>query len=588
IPWNLLRAASVAAALSVVALIVAKPDLVFGGLSVGPNGLPAARWGPLHGPLVVVPYFVSFAAALAALHAAARRAPTPATRGRAATTLAGLGLYLAFASGNHLAYFAVSGPDLLYAALFAATAAGVLGAVRAWAVAAREAPTPREQRIAGRVAVLLAVPLVWGAVEGLLASGPFPRANTVGLWRLAGVGIVAYGILRHSYVDLPERARRGATFTAGIAGSAALGAAAFGATGILAGGAAPGVVGLAVFAATVAPAVTTAQRLLGRASRSRGDADALLYGQRIETYRSALEAAIARSTLGEEREFLESLRARLRISPDEDRLLQHYARSAVLLPRGRSRGAAYDRLRLLGEGAEGRTYLARDRARDALVVLKEPLARWHRDPRLREAAIREARLAAKVRHPNVVRVLDVAEEEGRPVLVLEYLDGGSLADHLEARGKLPWREAVEIASQLASGLSAVHAAGIVHRDVKPSNILFASDGTVKLADFGIALRDDAGRSLLSAVVGPSGTVSYLATEVRDGRSRGNERTDLYAAAAVLHECLTGLPPAEDGVASEIEGPAALRAFLSRGLDPDPFRRPAAARQFLEDLSKVVP
>src|SRR5581483_7230907 len=279
------------------------------------------------------------------------------------------------------------------------------------------------------------------------------------------------------------------------------------------------------FAALIAggslfPAVRFTRRLFGVQPRtSTRAADDAVYGQRIDAYRAALEASFARDSMEEDADFLGALRERFGISEAEDRVLRHYAKSSVIVARDRKASEAFERLRLLGEGGGGRTWLARDRQRDRLVVLKEPLQQWQQDPQTREAVLREARLAAKVRHPNVVSVEEVVEGKGSPIIVMEYLEGGSLSDLLRSRGTLPWREAVPLVIDVARGLEAVHSAGIVHRDVKPSNILLNGEGAPKVADFGIALPVVSTRTVLDVgSTARAGTLFYMAPEVRAGMS----------------------------------------------------------------------
>src|SRR5207244_10656796 len=113
------------------------------------------------------------------------------------------------------------------------------------------------------------------------------------------------------------------------------------------------------------------------------------------------------------------------------------------------------------------------------------------DDDLRRRFARESRLAARLSHPNVVAVFDAGEDAGRPYIVMEYVEGETVADVLRRRGSLPPEEAVEIAGQVCAGLAHAHAHGLVHRDVKPQNLLVARDGRVKIADFGVARGGDA-------------------------------------------------------------------------------------------------
>ena len=157
-----------------------------------------------------------------------------------------------------------------------------------------------------------------------------------------------------------------------------------------------------------------------------------------------------------------------------------------------------------------RSNLARDTLLDRPVVLKVLAEHLALDDTFRDRFQREARLAAKLVDPNIVQIYDVGEDERGPFIVMEYVDGDTLADELRRRGRLPAEEVVAIGSRLCAALAAAHAAHVVHRDIKPQNVLRARNGEVKLADFGIARslaatsHTDAGMVL--------GTAAYLAPE----------------------------------------------------------------------------
>jgi serine/threonine-protein kinase len=182
--------------------------------------------------------------------------------------------------------------------------------------------------------------------------------------------------------------------------------------------------------------------------------------------------------------------------------------------------------------------LAQDVELDRPVALKRLAENLARDEELRRRFVREARLAARLAHPNVVRVFDVGEDDGRPFIAMEYVDGETLAELVARRGPLPAAEAATLAMQICAGLAAAHAAGLVHRDVKPQNLLLGSDGVLKLGDFGIAVGAEGTRLTLAGTV--LGTAGYLAPE----QARGEQVTaaaDIYAVGAVLYELLTGEP-----------------------------------------------
>jgi serine/threonine-protein kinase len=212
--------------------------------------------------------------------------------------------------------------------------------------------------------------------------------------------------------------------------------------------------------------------------------------------------------------------------------------------------------------------LAHDAELDRPVALKRLAENLARDEDLRRRFLREARLAARIGHPNVVRVFDVGEEHDRPFIAMEYVEGETLAELVARRGPLPPAEVAALGMQMCAGLAASHAAGLVHRDVKPQNLLLGTDGVLKLGDFGIAAGHDGTRLTLAGTV--LGTVGYLAPE----QARGEQVTaaaDIYALGAVLYELLTGEPVRTAGPQAELgaEGPLYAPDLAARAPDAPP-------------------
>ena len=242
-----------------------------------------------------------------------------------------------------------------------------------------------------------------------------------------------------------------------------------------------------------------------------------------------------------------------RVSAGDDVSLRwspHYARQARI----RSRGVAVSdegelisgRYRLvsrLGSGAMGVVWRAQDERLHRTVAIKQlllpvRLSESEADEATRRA-MREGRITARLHHPHAIAVYDVVEHEGQPCLIMEYLPSRSLATVLSEQGVLLPEEVVRIGSQIASALAAAHKAGIVHRDIKPGNVLLADDGTVKITDFGIS--HAVGDVTVTATGMLAGTPAYLAPEVAQGHSAGFS-SDVFSLGATLYTALEGTPP----------------------------------------------
>jgi eukaryotic-like serine/threonine-protein kinase len=203
-----------------------------------------------------------------------------------------------------------------------------------------------------------------------------------------------------------------------------------------------------------------------------------------------------------------------------------------------------DRYRLgerLGHGGMGEVFAARDLRLDREVALKLLRADLAEQDGMRERVVAEARLAARLSHPHVVGVLDTGEQDGRPFVVMERLSGRTLRDELSA-GPMPAERVRDVGLQVLRALAAAHELGIVHRDVKPGNVLDAGVGTWKVADFGIAKWVHADETL-TGTGELLGSPSYLAPERIEGQQAG-PASDLYAVGVLLYEALCGRKPFE--------------------------------------------
>jgi serine/threonine protein kinase len=237
--------------------------------------------------------------------------------------------------------------------------------------------------------------------------------------------------------------------------------------------------------------------------------------------------------------------------------------------------------------------------RVAIKILATHLAS---EPGFYERFVREARMAARLSHPNVVQIFDAGEDDERPYIVMEYVPGRTVGDELRARGRLEPTRVVDLALQVCGGLEAAHASGLVHRDVNPQNLLLRDDGAVKIADFGVARAIEATK--LTQVGSILGTAAYLSPEQARGESV-TAAADIYSLGVVLYELLTGRTPhvfasladivvkhREETIRplSELEPsvPERLEAVVMHCLARNPYDRPASAAALARELAVASP
>lgn len=265
----------------------------------------------------------------------------------------------------------------------------------------------------------------------------------------------------------------------------------------------------------------------------------------------------------------------------------------------------YEIVRLIGRGATSSVYEARHTVLGRSVAIKVLHEHLAGDERTVARFVREGRIAARLRHPHVVDVIDVGEQDGTPFLVMELLDGVDLGTWLRARGPLDHLDALRTVLPLASALAAAHANGALHRDLKPTNVMLARDGrgvqSPKLVDFGLSKQLGGDSEVqLTEHAAVLGTLGYIAPEQLLDAARADERSDQYGLGAILYECLTARPPYQGKTVTELIAevrsapppppsalapgiPPGLEAEVMRALAFDPGRRHPDVRSFARAL-----
>src|SRR6195952_1605360 len=253
----------------------------------------------------------------------------------------------------------------------------------------------------------------------------------------------------------------------------------------------------------------------------------------------------------------------------------------------------------IARGGMATVYVANDLRLDRRVAIK--IMHGHRadDEAFRERFVQEARSAARLAHPNVVSVFDQGQDDEMAYMVMEYLPGMTLRDLLKDYGRLTTEQTLDIMEAVLGGLAAAHKAGIVHRDVKPENVLLADDGRIKIGDFGLARAASANTATGAALLG---TIAYLSPELVT-RGVADTRSDIYAVGIMMFEMLTGEQPfkgeqpmqiayqhANDTVpmpsTKNSKVPAELDELVLWATARDPEHRPRDARAMLDQLHET--
>ncbi|MFF3752933.1 protein kinase [Streptomyces sp. NPDC002018] len=275
---------------------------------------------------------------------------------------------------------------------------------------------------------------------------------------------------------------------------------------------------------------------------------------------------------------------------------------------GRVIADRYELSTLIGQGGMGQVWTAYDQRLDRRVAVKllrpDRMAAATAAEEMRRRFVRECRVTARVDHPGLVTVHDAGSDDDDLYLVMQYVEGADLADHLAEHDPYPWPWAASVAAQLCAVLAAVHAVPIVHRDLKPRNVMVRPDGTVTVLDLGVASVVDSDTTRLTHTGSPIGSPAYMAPEQAMGGAVG-PYTDLYALGVLLHELLSGGVPFAGTTALGVlhrhlyepplpvrrirpEIPEALEALVLRLLAKDPQHRPSGAQEVYEQLMPLLP
>lgn len=267
---------------------------------------------------------------------------------------------------------------------------------------------------------------------------------------------------------------------------------------------------------------------------------------------------------------------------------------------GRLLGGRYELIDVVGVGGMAVVYRARDTILGRYVAIKILKEEFAKDPDIRKRFAIESRAVAKLSHHNIVSVYDVGNEDGTDYIVMELIEGVTLKEYLQQKGRLSWQESIFFAEQISSALVHAHSRGIIHQDIKPQNVIILRDGTAKLTDFGIA--SFATTQETRVVQEAIGSVHYISPEQAKG-SKIDYRTDIYSLGVVMYEMLTGRLPFEGETALQIvmqhinavppmpselvpDIPKGLDAIVMHAMCANISRRYASADELCADLARV--
>src|SRR5215831_19174256 len=270
--------------------------------------------------------------------------------------------------------------------------------------------------------------------------------------------------------------------------------------------------------------------------------------------------------------------------------------TAAILEIGQVIAGRFEIQEMLGLGGMGAVYMAYDRDIDRVIALKCIRPDLSNNPEIVQRFTQELLLARQISHKNVIRIFDVRDSGGLKFITMEYLEGRDLSSIMEERGKLPAPEAVAIIRQVCSGLAAAHAEGVVHRDLKPGNIMVEKNGRAVVMDFGLARAEENQLTQTGAIMG---TFQYMSPEQAKGE-KADARSDIFTVGIILYELLTGKTPypSDSSIASLLKRtqeaavppstvdpgiPRALNAVVCKCLERDVARRYQSVDEVLSDL-----